>query len=76
MVIPFAREVEIADQLEVVARVAQGDRLSIRGVVKNPNAQLPDATNAVDTITLEEAYLAFMVNLGVDVGGGTVRSAQ
>jgi ABC-2 type transport system ATP-binding protein len=59
--VPEAAEVGIIDRIEVVARRAEAGRTTLRGVLRD--GSLPDA-RAVDDITLEEAYLAFMVNRG------------
>jgi ABC-2 type transport system ATP-binding protein len=51
----------LVDRIEIVARRAEGGRITIRGVLMN--GAVPEA-RAVDDITLEEAYLAFMVGRG------------
>jgi len=58
-----AEEPAVSEQLEVVARRAEGGAIVVRGVAREaiPNAR------AVDDITLEEAYLAFMVDRGRNV---------
>ena len=57
-------EAETADQLEVVARRSENGQTTLRGVVKNGGMA---GTHAVEDITLEEAYLAFMVDRGRNV---------
>ena len=54
-------EEELIDRLEVVQRRAEGGRTLLRGVLMN--GALPGA-RPVDNVTLEEAYLAFMVGRG------------
>lgn len=54
-------EAEIADRLEIVARHSVEGEATLRGVLKN--GAVPDA-RAVEDVTLEEAYLAFMVSRG------------
>lgn len=53
-------EAELADRLEVVARRAENGRITLRGVVKEAVAD----ARPVEDITLEEAYLGFMVDRG------------
>jgi ABC-2 type transport system ATP-binding protein len=55
-------EAELTERLEVVARSAANGYVTLRGVVKDGSA--PADARAVDDISLEEAYLAFMAGLG------------
>jgi len=55
-----AAEADLAERLEVVARRAENGMITLRGVVKEAVAD----ARPVEDITLEEAYLAFMVNRG------------
>lgn len=61
---PETAEAEVADRLEIVARRAEGGQTTLRGVLKD--GSVPDA-RPVGDITLEEAYLAFMVDRGRSV---------
>jgi len=56
-------EAAVSEQLEVVARRAESGAIVVRGVAREdiPNAR------TVDDITLEEAYLAFMVDRGRNI---------
>lgn len=60
--VPEASEAEVAERLEVVARESANGRVALRGVVRD--GQVPDGARAVEDVTLEEAYLAFMVERG------------
>jgi ABC-type multidrug transport system ATPase subunit len=60
--IPERAEAEIAERVEIVARRSAGGLTTLRGVIKDGRG--PDDARAVDDITLEEAYLAFMVGRG------------
>jgi len=61
--VPDAAEAEVAEHLEIVARgSAEDGRVALRGVVKD--GRTPHGARTVDDITLEEAYLAFMVERG------------
>lgn len=60
--VPEAAEAELMQHLEVVARRAGGGQVVVRGVVNKGAA--PAGARAVNDITLEEAYLAFMVGRG------------
>ena len=55
-------EAEAADSLEIVARRSADGKTTLRGVIKN--GAVPADARVVDDITLEEAYLAFMVGRG------------
>jgi ABC-type multidrug transport system ATPase subunit len=60
-----AEELELHEQLEVVARTAAGgNRVTLRGVLKDSAVRTSVPGQAVDKITLEEAYLAFVLNQG------------
>lgn len=56
-------EAAIAERLEVVARRAESGRIALRGVVKDEVA----GARPVEDVTLEEAYLAFMVDRGRNI---------
>jgi ABC-type multidrug transport system ATPase subunit len=56
-------EAAVAERLEVVARRAEGGAIVLRGVARE---EISDA-RPVDDITLEEAYLAFMVDRGRNI---------
>jgi ABC-type multidrug transport system ATPase subunit len=56
-------EAAVAERLEVVARRAEGGAIVLRGVLRE---DIPD-TRPVGDITLEEAYLAFMVDRGRNI---------
>lgn len=61
--VPDAAEADVAEHLEVVARgSAQDGGVMLRGVVKD--GEVPQGARTVDDVTLEEAYLAFMVERG------------
>ncbi len=51
--------------MEIVARRAGDGRTTLRGVIKG--GDVPAGARAVADVTLEEAYLAFMVGRGHDV---------
>jgi ABC-type multidrug transport system ATPase subunit len=57
-------ELELSEQLEVVARTAAGKNIALRGVLKDPYTRTRVQGEPVDKITLEEAYLAFVINQG------------
>lgn len=57
-------ELALSENLEVVARHTQGDKVVLRGVLRDPAHSTPFQSSAADNITLEEAYLAFVVNQG------------
>jgi ABC-type multidrug transport system ATPase subunit len=58
-------EAEMSDRLEIVMRRSEAGKTILRGVVKD--GAVPADARAVDDITLEEAYLAFMVDRGRNV---------
>jgi ABC-type multidrug transport system ATPase subunit len=58
-------EAQMSDRLEIVMRRAEAGKTTLRGVVKDGAA--PADARIVDDITLEEAYLAFMVDRGRNV---------
>jgi ABC-2 type transport system ATP-binding protein len=58
-------EAEVSERLEIVMRRAEGGRTMLRGVVRDGAA--PAGARPVDDVTLEEAYLAFMVDRGRNV---------
>jgi len=55
-------ELQLSEELEVVSRNATGGMVSLRGVTRTPD--LPQGARPVQDISLEEAYLAFMVEQG------------
>jgi ABC-type multidrug transport system ATPase subunit len=59
-----AEELQLSEQLEVVARTAAGTNVKLRGVLKDTSRPTSVQGQAVDKITLEEAYLAFVINQG------------
>jgi ABC-type multidrug transport system ATPase subunit len=59
--VPEAAEGELMNSLEVVARRPVGGQVTVRGVI---DKAAPSGARAVDDVTLEEAYLAFMVGRG------------
>jgi ABC-2 type transport system ATP-binding protein len=65
VVVPEAAELELAERIEVVMRRPEGGKTMLRGVVKD--GETPADARAVDDVTLEEAYLAFMVDRGRNV---------
>jgi ABC-2 type transport system ATP-binding protein len=71
-------ELDFVDRLEIVQQQLVGGRAWLRGVIKGD--AIPDA-RVVEDITLEEAYLAFMVSLGrnaddLDLGDGESLSGE
>lgn len=65
--VPAGAEADLANRMELVARRPAGGEIVLRGVLRDGDA--PAAARAVDDITLEEAYLAFMVERGRSVVG-------
>ena len=55
-------ELELAEKMEVVVRSASNGSVTVRGVVHDN--QVPPGARMISDITLEEAYLAFMVDRG------------
>lgn len=66
MTVSLEQEAALMEQMEVVARSPVEGGLKIRAVVGDAKAVPPGAT-AVDDISLEEAYLAFMLGKGRDI---------
>jgi ABC-type multidrug transport system ATPase subunit len=60
--VPEAAEGGLMNSLEIVSRRPAGGQVTVRGVVSKDAA--PSGARAVGDITLEEAYLAFMVGRG------------
>ena len=60
--VPEAAEGELMNKLEIVSRRSVDGQVTVRGVVDTGAA--PAGARPVDDITLEEAYLAFMVGRG------------
>jgi ABC-type multidrug transport system ATPase subunit len=60
--VPESAEAEVSSKLEVVSRRPAAGQVTVRGVVERSAA--PTGAQPVDDITLEEAYLAFMVGRG------------
>ena len=69
-----AEEARLAETMEVVARTAAGGGLRLRGVVSGRDAP-PAGAVAAENITLEEAYLAFMLSRGHEIGDVEVERA-
>jgi ABC-type multidrug transport system ATPase subunit len=63
--VPQAAEAELANRMEIVARRPARGEIVLRGVVREGDA--PAGARAATDITLEEAYLAFMVGRGRSV---------
>jgi ABC-type multidrug transport system ATPase subunit len=59
--VPEAAEIALIDKIEVVARRAEAGTTTLRGVLRDGAVE---GARAVNDVTLEEAYLAFMVNRG------------
>lgn len=55
-------EGELAEKMEIVARSASNGSITLRGVVHDN--EIPQGARSISDITLEEAYLAFMVDRG------------
>jgi len=55
-------EAEAADRMEIVSRTSKNGLVTLRGVIKEGAG--PAGARAVEDITLEEAYLAFMAGRG------------
>jgi ABC-2 type transport system ATP-binding protein len=62
---PPRAEPELANRMELVARRPARGEIVLRGVLRE--ADVPADARAVDDISLEEAYLAFMVGRGRSV---------
>jgi ABC-type multidrug transport system ATPase subunit len=60
--VPETAEGEVASKLEVVSRRPESGQVTVRGVADKGAA--PAGARPVDDVTLEEAYLAFMVGRG------------
>ena len=60
--VPETAEGELMNSLEIVSRRPAAGQVTVRGVVSKDTA--PAGARAVDDVTLEEAYLAFMVGRG------------
>lgn len=65
LTVPAAAEAAVLERIEIVRRVALGGSLQLRGVLRSGGA--PDGATPVTDITLEEAYLAFMLPHGLVV---------
>jgi len=65
--VPYDAEAELANRMELVARRAARDTVILRGVLGEGVA--PADAHPAEGITLEEAYLAFMVGRGRSVVG-------
>ncbi|MCC6201434.1 MAG: ATP-binding cassette domain-containing protein [Gammaproteobacteria bacterium] len=63
--VPVAAEGALLELLEIVRRVANGGMLQLRGVLRG--STIPAGATPVADITLEEAYLAFMLPHGLVV---------
>lgn len=62
---PEGAEAELASRMELVARRPTRSEIVLRGVLRE--AEAPVGARAAEGITLEEAYLAFMVGRGRSV---------
>jgi len=62
MTVAETAEAEVSAHLEIVMRRAESGKIMLRGVIKD--GAVPAAARPVDDVTLEEAYLAFMVDRG------------
>lgn len=62
--IPLQEELTLSEQLEVVARKTIGDKVVLRGVFRDPGHSASFNGVSADNITLEEAYLAFVIGHG------------
>ncbi len=60
--VPETAEADVAQRMEIVQRRSSGGTTVLRGVVSDGST--PAEARLVDDITLEEAYLAFMVGRG------------
>ena len=58
---PADRAAQVEQDYEIVSRTAIAEGVSLRGVTANG---LPDGATAVESPTLEEAYLTFMAARG------------
>lgn len=63
--VPAGAEAALANRMELVARRPARGEIVLRGVLREGDA--PAEARAADDITLEEAYLAFMVQRGRSV---------
>jgi ABC-2 type transport system ATP-binding protein len=63
--VPESAEPELAGRMELVARRAARGKITLRGVLREGVA--PADARVAENITLEEAYLAFMVGRGRSV---------
>jgi ABC-2 type transport system ATP-binding protein len=64
-VVSAHEELQLSEDLEVVARTAApGNKIMLRGVLKDPYRGKAFNGVPADKITLEEAYLAFVINQG------------
>ena len=63
VIVPEGREAELSERMELVARRPARGKVVLRGVLRESEASPADA-RVVDDITLEEAYLAFMLSRG------------
>jgi ABC-2 type transport system ATP-binding protein len=63
--VPEGAEAELADRMELVTRRPARGEIVLRGVLRE--GDVPADARVVDGITLEEAYLAFMVRRGRSV---------
>lgn len=63
--VPAVAEADVMERLEIVRRVATGGSLQLRGVLRD--GQPPAGATPVADVTLEEAYLAFMLPHGLTV---------
>ena len=62
--VSLADELELTQHLEVVARTVTNDKVVLRGVLRGAAGRSRFTGEPADNITLEEAYLAFVINQG------------
>jgi ABC-2 type transport system ATP-binding protein len=60
--VPEGAEAELANRMELVARRSARGKTTLRGVLRE--GDVPPDARAAESVTLEEAYLAFMVGRG------------
>lgn len=62
--VSLADELDLSEGLEVVARTSRSGEVVLRGVYREPDRRSRFTGTAAENITLEEAYLAFVINQG------------
>lgn len=68
--VSLADELDLSEQLEVVARTSRNGEVVLRGVYRDAGSRSRFTGTAAESITLEEAYLAFVVNQGRSLDEG------